>query len=102
MSVEDQRHDDPAGWKAIDSLMGIGKAVAPDVSDKHDDHLYGDPRERRSPFRGRRPTRIRGSGTTSPCASGSNCSRGAWPESIARPKRRNTPPWPHSRKAVFW
>lgn len=37
--------EDPAGWKAIDSLMGIGKAVAPDVSEKHDDHLYGDPRD---------------------------------------------------------
>ena len=37
--------DDPTGWKAIDSLMGIGKAVAPDVSEKHDDHLYGDPRD---------------------------------------------------------
>jgi hypothetical protein len=37
--------DDPTGWKAIDSLMGIGKAVAPDVSDKHDDHLYSGPRE---------------------------------------------------------
>jgi predicted DNA-binding antitoxin AbrB/MazE fold protein len=37
--------EDPAAWKAIDSLMGIGKAVAPDVSEKHDDHLYGDPRD---------------------------------------------------------
>jgi hypothetical protein len=37
--------DDPTGWKAIDTLMGIGKAVAPDVSEKHDDHLYGDPRD---------------------------------------------------------
>ena len=36
--------DDPTGWKAIDRLMGIGKAVAPDVSEKHDDHLYSDPR----------------------------------------------------------
>jgi predicted DNA-binding antitoxin AbrB/MazE fold protein len=40
-----QDDDDPTGWKAIDSLMGIGKAVAPDVSEKHDDHLYGDPRD---------------------------------------------------------
>lgn len=31
--------DDPTGWKAIDRLMGIGKAVAPDVSEKHDDYL---------------------------------------------------------------
>jgi predicted DNA-binding antitoxin AbrB/MazE fold protein len=37
--------DDPTGWKAIDRLMGIGKAVAPDVSEKHDDHLYGDRRD---------------------------------------------------------
>ncbi len=37
--------DDPTGWKAIDRLMGIGKAVAADVSEKHDDHLYGDPRD---------------------------------------------------------
>jgi predicted DNA-binding antitoxin AbrB/MazE fold protein len=37
--------DDPTGWKAIDRLMGIGKAVAPDVSEKHDDYLYGDPRD---------------------------------------------------------
>jgi predicted DNA-binding antitoxin AbrB/MazE fold protein len=36
--------DDPTGWKAIDRLMGIGKAVAPDVSEQHDDHLYSDPR----------------------------------------------------------
>jgi predicted DNA-binding antitoxin AbrB/MazE fold protein len=37
--------DDPTGWKAIDRLMGIGKAVAPDVASNHDDHLYGDPRD---------------------------------------------------------
>ena len=37
--------DDPTGWKAIDRLMGIGKAVAPDVAEKHDEHLYGDPRD---------------------------------------------------------
>jgi predicted DNA-binding antitoxin AbrB/MazE fold protein len=37
--------DDPTGWKAIDSLMGIGKAVATDVSERHDDYLYGDPRD---------------------------------------------------------
>lgn len=35
--------DDPTGWKAIDRLMGIGKAGASDVSEKHDDYLYGDP-----------------------------------------------------------
>jgi hypothetical protein len=33
---------DPTGWKAIDSLMGIGKAVVPDVSERHDDYLYGE------------------------------------------------------------
>ena len=37
--------DDPTGWKAIDRLMAIGKATAPDVSEKHDDYLYGDPRD---------------------------------------------------------
>ena len=31
--------------RAIVSLMGIGKAVAADVSEKHDDHPYGDPRD---------------------------------------------------------
>jgi hypothetical protein len=35
--------DDPTGWKAIDALIGIGQAVAPDVSEKHDDYLYNDP-----------------------------------------------------------
>jgi predicted DNA-binding antitoxin AbrB/MazE fold protein len=43
--VAQPEDDDPTGWKAIDRLMGIGKAVAPDVSEKHDDHLYGDPRD---------------------------------------------------------
>ena len=38
--------DDPTGWKAIDHLMGIGKAVAPDVAERHDDYLYGDPGHR--------------------------------------------------------
>ncbi len=38
-------HDDPTGWKAIDRLMGIGKAVSPDVSERHDDYLYGDERD---------------------------------------------------------
>lgn len=37
--------DDPTGWKAIDALIGIGQAVAPDVSEKHDDHLYNDPHD---------------------------------------------------------
>jgi predicted DNA-binding antitoxin AbrB/MazE fold protein len=37
--------DDPTGWKAIDALRGIGKAVVPDVSTRHDDYLYGDSRD---------------------------------------------------------
>ena len=37
--------DDPTGWKAIDSLMGIGKAVVPDASERHDDYPYGDARD---------------------------------------------------------
>ena len=40
-----ENDDDPTGWKAIDRLMGIGKAVALDVAEKHDDHLYGDPHD---------------------------------------------------------
>lgn len=36
---------DPNGWKAIDRLLGSGKAVAPDVAAEHDDHLYDDPRD---------------------------------------------------------
>lgn len=39
------KDDDPTGWKAIDGLMGIGKAVAPDVSEKHDGYLYGNSRD---------------------------------------------------------
>lgn len=42
-AVSSGHDDDPSGWKAIDRLMGIGKAVAPDIAAKHDDHLYGDP-----------------------------------------------------------
>ena len=37
--------DDPSGWTAIDALIGIGQAVVPDVSERHDDHLYGDSRD---------------------------------------------------------
>ncbi len=37
--------DDPTGWKAIDALIGIGRAVASDVSERHDDCLYADPRD---------------------------------------------------------
>lgn len=35
--------DDPTGWKAIDELIGMGKATAPDVAERHDDYLYDDP-----------------------------------------------------------
>lgn len=31
---------DPTGWTAIDRLIGRGKAVAPDVAEHHDRHLY--------------------------------------------------------------
>ena len=34
--------DDPTGWNAIRRLIGAGKAVVPDVSERHDDYLYGD------------------------------------------------------------
>lgn len=30
-------------WEAIDALIGMGQAVVPNVSERHDDHLYGDP-----------------------------------------------------------
>ncbi len=35
--------DDPTGWKAIDSLMGILKGTPPDVSENHDAYLYKKP-----------------------------------------------------------
>lgn len=34
--------DDPTGWKAIDRLIGSVKSGLKDVSEKHDDYLYGD------------------------------------------------------------
>jgi len=37
--------DDPTGWKAIDELIGSVRSGLQDVSEKHDDYLYGDPRE---------------------------------------------------------
>jgi len=37
--------DDPTGWKAIDSLIGVARGAPSDVSEKHDDSLYGDPHE---------------------------------------------------------
>jgi predicted DNA-binding antitoxin AbrB/MazE fold protein len=36
--------DDPTGWKAIDRLVGSVKSGLGDVSEKHDEYLYGDPR----------------------------------------------------------
>ena len=37
--------DDPTGWKAIDSLIGVARGPALDASEKHDDELYSDPHE---------------------------------------------------------
>jgi predicted DNA-binding antitoxin AbrB/MazE fold protein len=37
--------DDPTGWKAIDSLIGILKGTPPDVSENHDAYLYRKPGE---------------------------------------------------------
>lgn len=37
--------DDPTGWKAIDRLIGSGRSGLKDVSEKHDDYLYGDARD---------------------------------------------------------
>ena len=37
--------DDPTGWKAIDRLVGSVKSGLEDVSEKHDDYLYGDSRD---------------------------------------------------------
>lgn len=37
--------DDPTGWKAIRRLIGAGKAITPDASEKHDEYLYGDPHD---------------------------------------------------------
>lgn len=37
--------DDPTGWKAIDRLIGSVKSGLTDVSEKHDDYLYGDPHD---------------------------------------------------------
>jgi len=37
--------DDPTGWKAIRRLIGAGKAITPDASEKHDEYLYGDPQD---------------------------------------------------------
>jgi len=37
--------DDPTGWKAIRSLIGIIKDAPADVAANHDAYLYGDPGE---------------------------------------------------------
>jgi len=37
--------DDPTGWKAIDSLVGILQGTPSDVSENHDKYLYGDPHD---------------------------------------------------------
>jgi predicted DNA-binding antitoxin AbrB/MazE fold protein len=37
--------DDPTGWKAIDSVIGSVNSGISDVSEKHDEYLYGDPRD---------------------------------------------------------
>jgi predicted DNA-binding antitoxin AbrB/MazE fold protein len=37
--------DDPTGWKAIDKLLGSVRSGLTDVSEKHDDYLYGDPHD---------------------------------------------------------
>jgi hypothetical protein len=37
--------DDPTGWKAIDRLIGIARGEPSDVSERHDEYLYGDPHE---------------------------------------------------------
>jgi hypothetical protein len=37
--------DDPTGWNAIDSVIGILKGTPPDVSEKHDDYIYRKPRD---------------------------------------------------------
>jgi len=39
-------HDrnDPTGWQAIDSLVGILDGTPPDVSENHDAYLHAKPR----------------------------------------------------------
>ncbi len=37
--------DDPTGWKAIDALVGSVRSGLKDVSEKHDEYLYGDPHD---------------------------------------------------------
>ncbi len=37
--------EDPTGWKAIDRLVGSVKSGLKDVSERHDNYLYGDSRD---------------------------------------------------------
>jgi predicted DNA-binding antitoxin AbrB/MazE fold protein len=37
--------DDPTGWKAIDRLIGSVRSGLSDISEEHDEYLYGDPRD---------------------------------------------------------
>jgi predicted DNA-binding antitoxin AbrB/MazE fold protein len=41
----DLDEDDPTAWKAIDSVIGSVSSGVSDVSEKHDECLYGDPRD---------------------------------------------------------
>jgi predicted DNA-binding antitoxin AbrB/MazE fold protein len=36
--------EDPTGWRAIDALAGSVRSGLKDVSEKHDEYLYSDPR----------------------------------------------------------
>jgi hypothetical protein len=44
----DDDNDDPTGWKAIDRLIGIAddEGGPTDVSENHDEYLYGSKRPR--------------------------------------------------------
>jgi hypothetical protein len=33
--------DDPTGWKAVDSLIGIFRGTPPDMAENHNKYLYG-------------------------------------------------------------
>lgn len=37
--------DDPTDWKAIDRLIGSVNSGLTEVAERHDEYLYGDPRE---------------------------------------------------------
>jgi hypothetical protein len=40
---EPAAEDDPTGWEAIDALAGSARSGLTNVSEKHDEYLYGDP-----------------------------------------------------------